>query len=226
MNKLQKETSQVFLTDSLRDEIQKIESLHTEVISSIITTFEKGCEIGERLVKIKEKLPHGQFISFVQTHITAFKLRMAQNYMKIFENKDELRVQLHNNLDISSAVKFLAKRKEKRIQENKRPTKEEIQAERVIDEHEKKLKTVWKKFQSLDKKSHRKALEYFSSPDNTDKKELLREIVLQKKENIGKTIEKRLEQVKRLKDKLEKKENELKEKIKENKRLDSLKEKL
>ena len=66
---LNEDTSQVYLTPSLQEEIEKLQTLHTDILSGILTSFEKGVEIGERLYKIKERLPHGQFTSFIENNI-------------------------------------------------------------------------------------------------------------------------------------------------------------
>lgn len=156
---LNEDTSQVYLTPSLQEEIEKLQTLHTDILSGILTSFEKGVEIGERLYKIKERLPHGQFTSFIENNIKAFTLRTAQRYMKIFEHRDELRIKLNENLDISSALKFLTDQKKSLRLEGKKPSKEETEKRSTFADHKNKVRMATINYLRIAKTNPERALE-------------------------------------------------------------------
>jgi hypothetical protein len=65
---------------------QEIVTLHQEIVGSLKSSLEKAIRIGDLLLKQKEELQHGQFISWVDEHLP-FTVRTAQNYMRLFRNK-------------------------------------------------------------------------------------------------------------------------------------------
>lgn len=219
---LSEDTSQVFLTPSLQEEIDKIQTLHTDILAGIITSFEKGVEMGERLFKIKERLPHGQFTSFIENNIIAFSLRTAQRYMKIYEHRDELRIQLNENLDISSALKFLTNQKNSLRLKGKKPNKEETEKRSIFADHENKVRMATHNFLRIAKTNPERALEKLKatpekiplvnegidkkvSKSHSKKEKLEREIINleSKKLEINKEIKKKRRELK-----LENKEGE------------------
>lgn len=156
---LGEDTSQVYLTPSLQEEIQKLQNLHTEILSGILTSFEKGVEIGERLSKIKERLPHGQFTSFIEKNIIAFSLRTAQRYMKIYEHRDELRMKLNENLDITSAIKFLTDQKNALRKKGEKPSKTQTETRDIFADHTNKVRMATHNFLRIAKTDPERALE-------------------------------------------------------------------
>lgn len=131
--------------------------------------------------------------------------------MRIYKNQDELRIQLHEKLDIGLALKFLSRKK---------PEKQTIIETKIIktlDKHTVILNNIIRKFNSLEKKGIEKALDYFS--EKPEDKKLLLEAVSVKKEKTVKSIDdkiqkidKRLKALKEIKNKLikdKKKKNEL-----------------
>ena len=212
MNEIQESSSsQLSLSPTLQKEVDELESLHLEIIDALVTSFDKAVELGKRLTNLKDRLPHGKFLPFIEHNIKTFKPRAAQNYMRIYKNQDELRLQLHEKLDIGLALKFLSKKKPKD------QTVVEIKVKRTIDDHTQKVNNIIRKFNSLEKKGIEKALDYFSeNPEDTN---LLLEAVSVKKEKTVKSIDdkiqkidKRLKALKEIKTKLikdKKKKNEL-----------------
>jgi prefoldin subunit 5 len=198
---LESSSSQLPLSPTLQSKVDYINSLHIEIIKDLTNAFNKAIILGGELTHLKDSLPHGQFIPFVKEHFTSFKTqRTAQNYMKIFKNKDTLRVELHDKLDIGSALKFLAKKKE-----SGKITESEQETLKVLDDHTIQVNKIIRKFNTLEKKG--KALKYFS--ENQTDKELLLEAVSVKKEKTVKNIDEQLNQITRMIDRLRKKKEKL-----------------
>ena len=213
---LESSSSQLPLSPTLQSKVDYINSLHIEIIKDLTNAFNKAIILGGELTNLKDSLPHGQFIPFVKEHFTSFKTqRTAQNYMKIFKNQETLRVELHDKLDIGSALKFLSKKKE-----SGKITESEQETLKVLDEHTIKVNKIIRKFNSLEKKGVKKALEYFS--ENQTDKELLLEAVSVKKEKTVKNIDEQLNQITRMIDRLRKKKEKLNKTKKERQRYDSI----
>lgn len=84
--------------------IEEITSLHHDIKSMIETTLQKGIRLGELLKAVKDGLPHGEFIPWIEKNCP-FKQRAAQNYMRVFERREELKRQ--SVADLASAYKLL-----------------------------------------------------------------------------------------------------------------------
>jgi hypothetical protein len=69
---------------------EEITRLHNEIRQHAETMLLKAYRIGELLVEQKQKMQHGQFTQWVTDH-WPFSVRTAQNYMKVFLNKDQLK---------------------------------------------------------------------------------------------------------------------------------------
>jgi len=81
------------------DEVNK---LHEAIVSTAKITIELVIDLGEKLVGIKEELPHGLFQEWVRSNCK-FSMRTAQNYMRVFLRKDEV----EEVEDLSSAYALL-----------------------------------------------------------------------------------------------------------------------
>lgn len=90
---------------------KKIEKLHYDILTNQLKGFEKAVELGAILSDIKEKLPHGKFIPWIEENFKTIKMRTVQYYMKFYHNQDRLRLELHDNLSIVDAKKFMEKPK-------------------------------------------------------------------------------------------------------------------
>lgn len=73
----------------LQDATRQIENMHGVVTDGVRVVFENAINIGEILCQQKKKLPHGEFTKWVDGNLP-FTMRAAQNYMKLFANKDML----------------------------------------------------------------------------------------------------------------------------------------
>lgn len=203
MNEIQESSSsQLPLSPTLQKEVDELESLHLEIIDALITSFDKAVELGKRLTNLKDRLPHGKFLPFVEQNIKTFKPRAAQNYMRIYKNEPELRLQLHEKLDIGLALKFLAKKKPKD------QTVVEAKVKKTIDDHTVKVNSIIRKFNTLEKKGIEKALEYFS--EHPEDKEFLIEAVSEKIVKTKKSIDDQINQLTRIIDRARKKKAKLK----------------
>ena len=87
------------------NEARQIVQLHTGVNSALRTTLEKAISIGELLHHVKSKLPHGEWILWIETNLP-FSARTATDYMRVFERRKLLNQQ--SAADLSSALQLLA----------------------------------------------------------------------------------------------------------------------
>ncbi len=216
MTGIKVDSSQLPLTDSLKAEVEALSSLHLEIVNSLLTTFDKAIELGDRLIRLKDRLPHGKFIKFVETHFTVFTVRTAQNYMKLYLNRDELRANLDSKLEVGQALRYLTHKKK----ENNKSTAIEEQTHKTINEHTKKLNLTIGKFNRLNKVNSEKALNYFNN--NKPEQKLLLEAIEQKLSKTSKTVEKTIEQIDRMIATLRKKKVKLNKTKKEKAKLESI----
>src|SRR5258708_348920 len=90
------------LTTSLKQDADKINTLHRAIVGSV----ESAIMIGQILTEIKnEVLQHGQWLPWVEANLE-FTNQTAGNYMRVFENRDKL--QSKGTLSLSAAYKLLA----------------------------------------------------------------------------------------------------------------------
>jgi hypothetical protein len=73
-----------------KDISAEIINLHDKISQQVKSILPKIMRIGELLVEQKQKLPHGQFTKWVEENLP-FTIRTAQNYMKVFFNKERLK---------------------------------------------------------------------------------------------------------------------------------------
>ncbi len=88
--------------------VQDIIMLHEAIISAARQSINKAVRIGELLTQEKSKLDHGHWLPWLARHIP-FTDRCARNYMRLYENRDELK--LENVSDLTSAYHVLKKHK-------------------------------------------------------------------------------------------------------------------
>jgi hypothetical protein len=69
--------------------VEEIINLHNEVRAHAETMIQKAIRIGELLVEQKQKMQHGRFTQWVTENLP-FSIRSAQNYMRVFINKDKI----------------------------------------------------------------------------------------------------------------------------------------
>lgn len=73
-----------------KSRITEIWDLHTKFIESLKKSLEYGMKIGELLTKQKSDLKHGQFGIWIDENLP-FSRRTAQNYMKVYRERDRLK---------------------------------------------------------------------------------------------------------------------------------------
>lgn len=101
-----KEIGQLVLSkrDIELNKIQKITELHEEIKSLMINSLEKAFIIGQLLEEQKKELPHGEFITWIETNLP-FGDRTARNYITVYKNKDILKRKAVS--DLNNAYLFL-----------------------------------------------------------------------------------------------------------------------
>ena len=72
------------------DVVKEIWDLHVRFLESLKKSLEYGIRIGELLAGQKAALPHGQFGKWIDENMP-FSTRTAQNYMKIFRERERLK---------------------------------------------------------------------------------------------------------------------------------------
>jgi Protein of unknown function (DUF3102) len=70
--------------------IGEIHALHEVVTNSFRMTIESAIRIGELLISVKDRLPHGKFLPWVKANLT-FQERTGRNYMRLFRERDKLK---------------------------------------------------------------------------------------------------------------------------------------
>jgi hypothetical protein len=68
----------------------EIINLHDEIRQHAESMLIKAIRIGELLVEQKHKMQHGQFTQWITDNLP-FSVRSAQNYMKVFINRKQLK---------------------------------------------------------------------------------------------------------------------------------------
>ena len=95
-----------------KSNIEEIIKLHYEICDSLKLTIDKAIQIGRLLIEQKKKLKHGNFLPWIKNNLP-FSDRTARNYMKIFENKEKLKMESVSNLN--DAYKLLEPSKECKV---------------------------------------------------------------------------------------------------------------
>ncbi|MCX5804312.1 MAG: DUF3102 domain-containing protein [Proteobacteria bacterium] len=72
--------------------IVEIVELHQKIMLSIKSTLGDAIRIGELLKEQKDRLPHGAFTLWIKANLL-FTDRTARNYMKVFENREQLKTE-------------------------------------------------------------------------------------------------------------------------------------
>jgi hypothetical protein len=89
----------------------EINKLHKELLDLRETALEKAIRIGELLIANKKAVPHGAWLKWIDKNLE-FGSGMAERYMRIFDNKDELQNRLPKTdlVTITDAYLLLAKK--------------------------------------------------------------------------------------------------------------------
>jgi hypothetical protein len=81
--------AQVSLSDGDATSADEINSLHKDLLDLGNTALEKAIRIGELLVANKAAVRHGDWLDWIEKNLD-FDCRQVQNYMSIYERRDEL----------------------------------------------------------------------------------------------------------------------------------------
>lgn len=73
--------------DELSNKVNEINELHKLAITSANEAVNYAKEIGQLLLEVKTKLPHGKFLNWIDEHIEVSQ-RQAQRYMQAASGKD------------------------------------------------------------------------------------------------------------------------------------------
>ena len=69
---------------------EEINDLQLEFNKSMNMSLALAIELGKKLIEAKDDIPHGKFSEWVHNHLS-FTERTSQNYMKLYERRDELK---------------------------------------------------------------------------------------------------------------------------------------
>lgn len=82
--------------------------IHTIQQTARATVLSAACEIGKRLIEVKNGLPHGAFYNWLEKNVDCSK-RQAQNMMSLYEEYGRNgRAQTFADLSVSKAIALLA----------------------------------------------------------------------------------------------------------------------
>ena len=93
----------------LPDLAEEIACAHAAVLSAGAEVVERAAEVGRLLLRVKDTLPHGAFLPWVQESCP-FSERTARRYLRIYQHLPELREQIGHgmaDLGLVSALKLL-----------------------------------------------------------------------------------------------------------------------
>jgi hypothetical protein len=88
-----------------------INRMHQEICSQVKSALNKAIDLGGRLANIKSKLPHGQWLPWIKSHLE-FSDQTARNYIKVWANRSSLNSKGVLNLADAYADVMPAKKKE------------------------------------------------------------------------------------------------------------------
>lgn len=73
----------------VREAVEEILTLHTEIVGLMESSLQKATRIGELLLEIKTQVPHGEFIPWINENLP-FGDRIARKHMRLFDNREEI----------------------------------------------------------------------------------------------------------------------------------------
>jgi hypothetical protein len=101
----------------LADLAQQIASAHADALAAARTTVEHARRCGQLLLRVKDRLPHGQFTPWIERECP-FGQRTAQGYMRVVRNWEQLQETLEGEEPptIAGALQALAEPREAKAQ--------------------------------------------------------------------------------------------------------------
>jgi Protein of unknown function (DUF3102) len=106
----------VSMSDGDASSADEINSRHRKIVAAGETVLEEAIKIGELLTANKAAVKHGAWLKWIDKNLE-FGSVMAQRYMRIFDNKDELqkRLQKTHLVTITDAYLLLAKKTDRKV---------------------------------------------------------------------------------------------------------------
>lgn len=177
----------------IENRTERIELLHKMILTMKLKSFDFAVSIGEELTKQKEELPHGTFIKWIESNLPFMSRMTANNYIRVFENREMLRAELGERLELNLAYKWLNRKKKPKQVSKQDSVKEKVDSvlKDSIKENRKKIS-----------KAKRKALK--GEPLLKTEKKLLLNDTSEKKAKLEKRIQKARESLEKLEQLLEK----------------------
>lgn len=88
-----------------KNPVREIVALHAEIMDAMRVGLDKAIRIGELLTQEQAKLKHGQWLPWAKANLP-FTDRTARNYIRVFENRERLK--LESVSDLGSAYRLLS----------------------------------------------------------------------------------------------------------------------
>jgi hypothetical protein len=79
----------------LTDLATRINAEHAACLASAQDAITRAIEVGRLLAEAKTQAQHGQWAAWVESNCS-FAMRQAQNYMRVFHNRDQVEAQIRN----------------------------------------------------------------------------------------------------------------------------------
>ena len=102
--------------------VEKITALHGEIIGAVTTALSNAIEIGGLLTEQKQATRHGKWGEWVAANLP-FDIRTAQNYMRAWKRRDELK---NENVSYLSEAYELIERADRQARKREREKQREI----------------------------------------------------------------------------------------------------
>ena len=96
------------------DEAREIAELHDEMGSAFRSGMERAIRMGELLKTVKDGLPHGAFLPWIEAHCP-FKRIQANKYIRLYQHKDAVNVHSDVHLPIDAAIKLIRSEARKEV---------------------------------------------------------------------------------------------------------------
>ena len=96
---------------------QRIVALHNEITNHLKTSLRKAIKVGELLAEQKQSLDHGEFTPWIKDNLP-FTDRTAQNYMRLYRERDRLKTETVSDLKSAYKLLELQKRKDQDFEES------------------------------------------------------------------------------------------------------------
>ena len=147
----------------IRDSIQEINTLHSNIEGKLKSTVKDAIKLGELLTNVKQKLPHGTFLNWINDNCN-FSRQTSHRYMSLFQYKSKC-ITMKHLPEAYKQIQYLEQEKKKtetqkafqRVQQFKstgikpegwrRMTddklyKEEIERDKRIEENRKRINKI------------------------------------------------------------------------------------